>query len=300
LYVMWPERATGVGRRSVGRDQGDVGLYWPKKDLAQGKLKLGANMTRGPKKHLKRLNAPRHWMLDKLTGNFAPKPSAGPHKQRECLPMLLLLRNRLKYALTYREVKLIVLQRLIKVDHQVRSDHLYPVGFQDVVSIEKTAEHFRLLFDTKGRYIVHPVTAAEAQFKLCKVKTKKVGDKGIPLVTTHDGRTFRYPDPLICAGDVVKVDITSTPAKIIDFTKLEVGNVCMINGGRNTGRVGVIQSIEKHPGSFNIIHIKDAADHAFATRAGNVFPIGKGAKSWVELPKNKGVKKSKLEEMKAN
>merc|ERR1712167_267640 len=129
-----------------------------------GLFRSETNMTRGPKKHLKRLNAPR--------------PSAGPHKQRECLPMLLLLRNRLKYALTYREVKLIVLQRLIKVDHQVRSDHLYPVGFQDVVSIEKTAEHFRLLFDTKGRYIVHPVTAAEAQFKLCKVKTKKVGDKG--------------------------------------------------------------------------------------------------------------------------
>lgn len=27
-------------------------------------------MTRGPKKHLKRLNAPSHWMLDKLGGIF--------------------------------------------------------------------------------------------------------------------------------------------------------------------------------------------------------------------------------------
>lgn len=26
--------------------------------------------ARGPKKHLKRLNAPKHWMLDKLTGVF--------------------------------------------------------------------------------------------------------------------------------------------------------------------------------------------------------------------------------------
>eukprot|EP01045_Picozoa_sp_COSAG04_P061266 COSAG04_NODE_31374_length_257_cov_0.651899_1_plen_29_part_01 len=25
-------------------------------------------MARGPKKHLKRLRAPKHWMLDKLTG----------------------------------------------------------------------------------------------------------------------------------------------------------------------------------------------------------------------------------------
>ena len=27
-------------------------------------------MARGPKKHLKRLNAPSHWMLDKLGGVF--------------------------------------------------------------------------------------------------------------------------------------------------------------------------------------------------------------------------------------
>ena len=27
-------------------------------------------MSAGPKKHLKRLNAPKHWMLDKLSGIF--------------------------------------------------------------------------------------------------------------------------------------------------------------------------------------------------------------------------------------
>lgn len=57
-------------------------------------------MPRGPKKHLKRLNAPSHWMLDKLGGVFAPKPSPGPHKQRECLPLTVLLRNRLKWVLS--------------------------------------------------------------------------------------------------------------------------------------------------------------------------------------------------------
>ncbi|KAJ1842620.1 40S ribosomal protein S4, partial [Coemansia sp. RSA 2708] len=52
---------------------------------------------------MKRLAAPKHWMLDKLTGTYAPKPSAGPHKQRECLPLIVFLRNRLKYALNGRE-----------------------------------------------------------------------------------------------------------------------------------------------------------------------------------------------------
>jgi hypothetical protein len=123
------------------------------------------------------------------------------------------------------------------------------------------------------------------QYKLCKVKSKKVGDKAIPVIGTNDGRTFRYPDPLIQVGDTVKVDITSTPAKIVDFTKLTVGNLIAVAGGKNTGRVGVISNIEKHPGSFNIVHVKDAAGHTFATRMSNIFVIGKGAASWVTLPK---------------
>jgi small subunit ribosomal protein S4e len=95
-------------------------------------------MARGPKKHLKRLDAPKHWMLDKLSGSYvrpprlvfvverfffsrvnegtrwafgspllsqATRPRAGPHKLRESLPLIIFLRNRLKYALTGREVR---------------------------------------------------------------------------------------------------------------------------------------------------------------------------------------------------
>ncbi|OTF76834.1 hypothetical protein BLA29_006959 [Euroglyphus maynei] len=85
--------------------------------------------ARGPKKHLKRLRAPKSWMLDKLGGVYAPRPSTGPHKLRESLPLVVMLRNRLKYALTRDEVTKIVMQRTIKVDGKVRTDINYPAGF---------------------------------------------------------------------------------------------------------------------------------------------------------------------------
>uniref|UniRef100_A0A673AUG7 RNA-binding S4 domain-containing protein n=1 Tax=Sphaeramia orbicularis TaxID=375764 RepID=A0A673AUG7_9TELE len=119
----------------------------------------------GPKKHLKRVAAPKHWMLDKLTGVFAPRPSTGPHKLRECLPLIIFLRNRLKYALTGDEVKKICMQRFIKIDGKVRTDVTYPAGFMDVISIEKTGEHFRLIYDVKGRFTVHRITAEEAKVR---------------------------------------------------------------------------------------------------------------------------------------
>lgn len=82
---------------------------------------------------MKRLAAPKAWMLDKLGGVFAPRPSTGPHKLRESLPLMIFLRNRLKYALNGAEVTKIVMQRLIKVDGKVRTDPTYPAGFMGKV-----------------------------------------------------------------------------------------------------------------------------------------------------------------------
>ena len=134
------------------------------------------------------------------------------------------------------------------------------------------------------------------QFKLCKVRTIQVGQKGIPYLNTYDGRTIRYPDPFIKPNHTIKLDLEEN--KIVEFIKFDVGNVVMVTGGRNRGRVGVIKNREKHKGSFETIHIQDSTGHEFATRLGNVFTLGKGTKPWVSLPKGKGIKLTIIEEAK--
>ncbi|TLD22003.1 hypothetical protein PspLS_07857 [Pyricularia sp. CBS 133598] len=245
------------------------------------------------KKHQKRLAAPSHWLLDKLSGVYAPKPSPGPHKQRECLPLIVFIRNRLKYALNGRETKAILMQRLVKVDGKVRTDSTYPAGFMDVVSIEKTGENFRLVYDTKGRFTVHRIQAEEAEYKLGKVKRVQLGRGGIPFLVTHDARTIRYPDPLIKVNDTVKINLDT--GKITDFIKFDTGALAMVTAGNNMGRVGVITHRERHDGGFNIVHLKDAIDNTFTTRESNVFVIGT-EKPWISLPKGKGVKLTIAEE----
>jgi len=251
-------------------------------------------MARGPKKHLKRLNAPRHWLLSKLDGIFAPRPSQGPHKLRESLPLILILRNRLKYALTGKETKLICMQKLVKVDGKTRTDPNFPAGFMDVVEIPKSNDTFRLIYDTKGRFVLHRLNDIEKKFKLCRVKRQEVTTKRIPYIVTHDGRTIRYPDPLVKVDDVVKVDIES--GKIIDVLKFEAGKLVMITKGRNTGRVGTIVHVERHPGSFDIVIVRDSTGHSFSTRKENVFIIGHDSTPAVSLPKGAGIKMTILEE----
>lgn len=40
----------------------------------------------------------------------------------------------------------------------------------------------------------------------------------------------------------------------------------MVTGGHNVGRVGIVTQRDKHPGSFDIVHIKDNTGNSFATR----------------------------------
>ena len=68
----------------------------------------------------------------------------------------------------------------------------FPAGFMDVISLETgDKDHFRLLYDTKGRYVLHRIDEAEASIKLGRVVRAEKSAKGVPVVVTHDGRTFR-------------------------------------------------------------------------------------------------------------
>uniref|UniRef100_A0A8B9D4F7 Ribosomal protein S4 X-linked n=1 Tax=Anser cygnoides TaxID=8845 RepID=A0A8B9D4F7_ANSCY len=132
------------------------------------------------------------------------------------------------------------------------------------------------------------------QYKLCKVRKIFVGTKGIPHLVTHDARTIRYPDPLIKVNDTIQIDLET--GKITDFIKFDTGNLCMVTGGANLGRIGVITNRERHPGSFDVVHVKDANGNSFATRLSNIFVIGKGNKPWISLPRGKGIRLTIAEE----
>ncbi|KAK2085219.1 Telomere repeats-binding bouquet formation protein 1 [Saguinus oedipus] len=153
----------------------------------------------------------------------------------------------------------------------------------DAISIYKTGENFCLIYDTNfcliyDSFAVHSITPEEAKYKFCKVRKIFVSTKGIPHLVTHDARTV---------NDTIQIDFET--GKITDLIKFDTGNLCMVTGGANLGRIGVITNRERHPGSFDVVHLKDANGNSFATRLSNIFVIGKGNKPWISLPRGKGI-----------
>jgi len=54
--------------------------------------------------------------------------------------------------------------------------------------------------------------------------------------------------------------------------------------------------VEKHPGSYEIVHLRDSEGNSFATRLSNIFVIGQGKKPLIKLPKYNGVRMSLIAE----
>ena len=69
-------------------------------------------------------------------------------------------------------------------------------------------------------------------------------------------------------------------------------------GGNNIGRVGSLMHVEHHPGSYEIVHVKDSNGASFATRLSNIFVIG-SKKSLIKLPKSNGIRLSLIAERNA-
>ena len=106
---------------------------------------------KGPKRHLKRLAAPVRWELPRKTHKFTVRPLPGAHPMSESLPLLLIIRDVLKYADNAREAKKIIKMGKVLVDGRVRKEEKLPVGLMDVVSLPEADENYRVLFDRKGR-----------------------------------------------------------------------------------------------------------------------------------------------------
>jgi small subunit ribosomal protein S4e len=77
----------------------------------------------------------------------------------------------------------------------------------------------------------------------------------IPYIVTHDGRTLRFPHPDVKKNDSVKLNLET--GEVDSIVKFENGCTVYTTGGNNIGRVGTLMHVEHHPGSYEIVHVRD-------------------------------------------
>ncbi len=239
---------------------------------------------KGKTARLKRKPAPAFWPIHRKELPWIVKPSSGSHSLQKCLPLTLVLRDMLGVAQTRKECQFILSQGKVFVDGKVRKRDESPVGLMDVISMPDANRYYRVMPSHKG-LVVAPISKEESNFKLLRVENKVTVSNGIQL-SLHDGTNLllKVADPKNPVEvkyetfDILKV--TYPEKQIVEAIKTKEGNLAILTGGKNIGKMGKIVEIEKTEAKKRrqaLVIIEDAKGTRYQTIMEFVFSIGEAA-----------------------
>ena len=237
--------------------------------------------------HLKRLAAPPHLKISVKESVFTVCPSPGPHPKYECVPLLLIVRDYLRYAERSEEARKIIGAGKIFVDGRPVKDYRFPVGLMDVVSIPETGENYRVLPVYRHGLDLVEISREESGFKLGRIIRKMHVPGGHLQITLHDGRNIRFKDVTeetrqYNTRDTVKISIPSQV--ILGYLRLEEGKYGLLIKGPKQGLHGKIIEIRRevtYPAK-PIVRLKSSIGEV-SSLLDYVMVVGE-EEPWIKLP----------------
>ncbi len=223
-------------------------------------------------KHLKRLNAPRSWVIARKTNVYTTKPRAGPHSMARAIPLSTVLRDYLGVSATGREAGTAIGAGRVLVDGRIVKDSKFAVGFMDVISIPSLKRAWRVTLDHKARLRMVEVTEKDAGWKLVQIDNKTTIKGGQTQLNLHDGRNLLVKKDDYKTGDVLRIDLPDQ--KITGHFPLSEGAEVMVTGGQHAAEIAPVANIEvTRSHKANLVHLK-SGDSTFTTIKAYAFPIG--------------------------
>ena len=198
------------------------------------------------------------------------------------------MRDFLKYAEDAATAKKIIKTRKILVDGRAVTDHKFPVGLMDVVSIPETGEHYRMLPVYRKGLRPLRISEEEAQFKIGQVKRKMHVKGGDLQFTLHDGRNirFRNVDEQVRGyktGDSFKISLPEQ--QVLEHIPLREGVYALITHGSKMGLHGRLITIRRdvvYPAKPTAT-LETGGGGQVTTILAYVMPVG-DSEPWLALP----------------
>jgi len=231
--------------------------------------------------HITRFEAPFFLPISKKEYKWTVRPSPGPYKLEESIPLAIFLRDYINVATTLREARRIIAERKVFVDGRVRTDYKFPIGRMAVVSIPSIHEYYRIIPHPVKYLWYMKITSDEAKYKYVRIINKTTVKGGLLQLNLEDGRNILIPKEKFSEYNLptlttLKIELPTQ--NILDIFPLKEGAYSIIIGGKNVGVHGVIKSIQyaKYKvKKYSIVTIETEDKKIYQTNLINVMSIGR-------------------------
>lgn len=226
---------------------------------------------RGEKLHTKRVAVPKAVPIhDKKGRTWIADTGPGTHSKKRSMSLVVLLREVLGSVKTSKEAKIALGSRRVLVDGAIRTDHRFPVGFMDIISVPEADEYYRIGIK-RGKLSPVKIGKDESSSKLLKVTGKKTLKGNKISLSFHDGRNLPG-DNNARVGDSVEYDFSG--GKILRLLKFRKGSKCIITEGKHSGAEVVVEEIYPNNEGRDAEALVSSGEKSFRTLAGYLFVVG--------------------------
>lgn len=194
--------------------------------------------------HLKRKNMPKFWTIRRKGSKYLAVAS---HNTRESIPIVFVIRDILKLARNSKEVKRLLSEKQIKINHKNIYEVKYPVCLFDVITFEKSNKSYKATLSEKKKMEFVEVSGKEAETKVYKIANKKIIGKNKTQINLKQGRNIIIKENAK-TGDSLLINLKD--GKVIKVIPMEKGNNAFITEGKHAGKSGKIEDIIERGGKM--------------------------------------------------
>jgi small subunit ribosomal protein S4e len=191
--------------------------------------------------HIKKTKMPNTWPVPRKGKGkrYVAVPSHGVGKG---ISLLFLIRDVLGIAKTRKEVRIMTLGGMVKINNKVRHDENFPVNVLDIVnlSVGKENRFYRLEIVNKKFSLVE-IKEKDADSKIVKIIGKKIIKNGLVQMNLRDGQNFLSKSKF-SVGDSALLD--TKKGKVVKILNLKKGAKIEIIAGKHAGKKGELVGFE--------------------------------------------------------
>jgi small subunit ribosomal protein S4e len=214
--------------------------------------------------HIVRKTIPNFWPIARTGTKYMAVAS---HNINDAIPIIIIMRDILKYVKTMKEMKRIIHEKKVLVNGRIATETNYPVTLFDTLAIPSIKKFYRAMLIGKKMSFVE-IKESEINTRICKIINKRVLPGKKIQINFDNGRNI-ISNEKVKTGDFAILDLVNN--KIKKIIALEKGAEIMIVKGKHIGKIGNVKEIVKQ-GDEVIAKIKSDMGE-ISTNVTNLFAI---------------------------
>ena len=155
----------------------------------------------------------------------------------DSVPVVIAVRDMLKLAKTAREVKKVILEKILKINNRPVRDYRESIKLFNIFEADKS---YMLSILSTGKFFFD--VPIKKELRICKVANKRLIEGGKIQLNLHDGTNIISKDK-VTIGDSLYLDFSG---KIKSHVVFEKGAEVFVLIGKYRGQKGNIQSIDEN------------------------------------------------------